>query len=348
MKKTCLLLLILIGVLYIREGYLIVRNDMPVKSTDKGSLSDIAEEVIAIPLETKPDCRLKYASRIKREGNELFLVSNSQIYHFDCSGKFINQVTFNKHFAVTDYVVDPIEKQLIVMDNRENVYYYDYKGVLLERKSLAGINPLKSPTRMIYHDRHIWLTAQSVSSSKEEPGRQHVDQWLYKFDTTLNLQDARKLTAADVGRFYLGGCFMPELAVAKGNVYAYSPSAQPEELLGDTLYLISRNKLNIHKNYSSILPVCIAGRYLVSTYFDANEEKRNYTFCYDRSENYAYQVTGGFEDNFYQTGKVPDLKAMDAYNNSFCYCRSGKEVKDAFPGRTEEENPVLFIVRMKA
>lgn len=171
MKKTCLLLLILIGVLYIREGYLIVRNDMPVKSTDKGSLSDIAEEVIAIPLETKPDCRLKYASRIKREGNELFLVSNSQIYHFDCSGKFINQVTFNKHFTVTDYVVDPIEKQLIVMDDRENVYYYDYKGVLLERKSLAGINPLKSPTRMIYHDRHIWLTAQSVSSSKEEPGR---------------------------------------------------------------------------------------------------------------------------------------------------------------------------------
>lgn len=286
MKKTCLLLLLFISILYIREGYHVLCNDIPVKSSDKGSLSDVAKEVIAIPLETKPDCRLNYATQIKREGNELFLVSKSQIYHFDCSGKFVNQVTYNNHFAVTDYVIDPIEKQLLVMDDRENVYYYDYAGVLLEKKSLAGINPLKSPTRMIYHDRHIWMTAQSVS-----PGRQYVDQWLYKFDTTLTLLDTRKLTAADLGRFYIGGCISPELSVAGGNVYAYSPSTQPEEILADTLYLINRNRLNIHKDYSSILPVCIAGRYLVSTYSYAADEELNYTFCYDRQNQRSGQIT---------------------------------------------------------
>lgn len=348
MKKTCLILLMMISIIYIKEGYHIFCNDIPVKSTDKGSLSDIAEEVIAIPLETNDNCRLKYATLIKRDRNDLFLVSNHQIYRFDCSGKFVNQVTSNTHFGVADYVIDPLEKQLIVMDNRENVYYYDYNGMLLERKSLTGINPLKSPTRMIYHDRYIWLTAQSVSPCKEEPGRQNVGQWLYKFDTALTLLDARKLMAADLGRFYLDGCFTPELAVNRGNVYAYSPSTQPEEILADTLYLINRNGLNIHKDYSSILPVCIAGRYLVSTYCDANEDKRSYTFCYDRRNNYSYNVAGGFDDNFYLTGKVPDLQSLDVYNQSFCYCRSGEEVKDAFPGRTEEDNPVLFIVRMKA
>ena len=234
------------------------------------------------------------------------------------------------------------------MDNEENVYYYDYDGTLLERKSLAGINPLKAPTRLMYYDRHIWLTAQALSPSKEDAGTQCMDQWLYKFDTTLNLQDARKLTAADLGRFYLGACFSTELSVADGNVYAYSPSTQPDELLADTLYLISRNQLNIHNDYSSILPLCIAGRYLVSTYSNAADEEENYTFCYDRREEYAYNVTGGFEDNFYHTGRVPDLKALDVYNSSFCYCRSGEKVKNAFPDRTEEDNPVLFIVRMKA
>lgn len=348
MKKTCLLLLLLVGIIYINEGYRIISDDMPVKSTTKGSLSDIADEVIAIPLETKSDCRLKYATQIKRDRNELFLVSNGQLYHFDCSGKFVNRITSNQHFPVADYVINPLERQLIVMDNEENVYYYDYDGTLLERKSLAGINPLKAPTRLMYYDRHIWLTAQALSPSKEDAGTQCMDQWLYKFDTTLNLQDARKLTAADLGRFYLGACFSTELSVADGNVYAYSPSTQPNELLADTLYLISRNQLNIHNDYSSILPLCIAGRYLVSTYSNAADEEENYTFCYDRREEYAYNVTGSFEDNFYHTGRVPDLKALDVYNSSFCYCRSGEEVKNAFPDRTEEDNPVLFIVRMKA
>lgn len=348
MKKTCLLLLLLVSIIYIKEGYQIFCNDNPVRCATRGSLSDVAEEVIAIPLETNENCRLRYATQIKRDRGDLFLVSNRQLYHFKCSGEFVNQITWNSRFPVADYVIDPLEKQLIVMDDSENVYYFDYDGVLIEQKSLAGINPLNSPTRMIYHDRHIWITAQSLTPCKEEPTKQNVDQWLYQFDTTLNLQSVRRLTAADLGRFYIGACFSTELSVADGNVYAYAPSLQPDELLADTLYLISRNKLNIHEEYSSILPLCIAGRYLVSTYSDAAEEQRNYTFCYDRYENYAYNVAGGFDDNFYQTGKVPDLKSLDIYNNSFCYCRSGEEVKKAFPDRTEEDNPVLFIVRMKA
>lgn len=347
MKKTCLLLLLFVSLLYIKEGYYIFCDNIPEKSTDKGSLSDVAEEVIAIPLETNSNCRLNHATQIKRDREDLFLVSNCQLYRFDCSGKFRNQVTYNNSFQVADYVIDPVEKQLIVMDNNENVYYIDYNGVLLEKKSLAGINPLKSPTRMIYHNRHIWMTAQSLSPCKEEPGKQNVDQWLYKFDTMFQLQDARRLTAADLGRFYIGAC-SPTLSVAKGNVYAYSPSIQPEEILADTLYLISRNKLSIHEDYSSILPLCIAGRYLLSTYCEAGEEERNFTFCYDRHEEYAYNVAGGFEDNFYHTGKVPDLQALDVYNNSFCYCRSAEDLKASFPERTAEDNPVLFIVKMKA
>ena len=38
MKKTCLLLLLLVGIIYINEGYKIISEDMPVKSTTEGSL----------------------------------------------------------------------------------------------------------------------------------------------------------------------------------------------------------------------------------------------------------------------------------------------------------------------
>ena len=104
MKKTCLLLLLLVGIIYINEGYRIISDDMPVKSTTKGSLSDIADEVIAIPLETKSDCRLKYATQIKRDRNELFLVSNGQLYHFDCSGKFVNRITSISPLPITSSI----------------------------------------------------------------------------------------------------------------------------------------------------------------------------------------------------------------------------------------------------
>ena len=51
MKKTCLLLLLLVGIIYINEGYKIISEDMPVKSTTEGSLSDAGNN-IRLPAET--------------------------------------------------------------------------------------------------------------------------------------------------------------------------------------------------------------------------------------------------------------------------------------------------------
>lgn len=348
MKKTCIFLLLIVWAIYIKEGYELLTADDPVKSVFTGTLSDVADEVIAIPLETNTNCQLEHATLIKRDQQDLFLVSNHQLYHFDCSGKFIKQITHNNQFPVADYTIDPINKQLLVMDNLSNIYYYDYLGVLQEVRNLAGIRSLKGSTHLSYYNHYIWITTQSLAPDREEPDRQIVEQWLYKFDSAFNPVEARKLTPVDLGRLYIEDCFSQEIGVANNNVYVHSASSQPAELLRDTLYLISQNKLNIHNEYASILPIRIGNRFLVSTHYNKTDIKQSYTFCFDHQERTSYNIKEGFEDNFYHTGKIPELQAMDIYNNTFCYCKSGEEVKKAFPDRKSNENPVLFIIKMKA
>ena len=353
MKRACTFLLLLILVTYAKEGYEKITIEAPVKCAEAGSLSDVAEEVIAIPLETNNRCLLKHAKLVKRDGNNIFLISKRQLYHFDRSGKFINQITFcevehENKILVSDYVINPVRQQLIVIDEEQNVHYYTYDGHLIGKLNIQKNRSWTAINHLSYYNNHLWVTAERIVKHSEEGDRQCLEQWLYKLDTTFNEVEARKLTSAELGRFTLGRNFSPEIAVANKNVYVQSPSMQPDLLLRDTLYLINQNKLDITSTYASILPVRLSGRFLISTYYNPHSTENNYIFCFDQEKDKAYNVKDGFDDNFYGTGKVADLQAMDVHSQSYCYSKTGKEAQMAFPDRKETDNPVLFIVKLKA
>ena len=82
MRKTFNLLFVCLIALYGRIGYQIIHNtDLP-QCQPEGSLSDVAEEVIAIPLETNKHCSLKKIRMIKRDREDLFLVSDRPFQQF--------------------------------------------------------------------------------------------------------------------------------------------------------------------------------------------------------------------------------------------------------------------------
>lgn len=351
MKRAFLLLLLLLSVAYLKEGYELITDNKTIESSNQGVLSDIAHEVIAIPLETNNRCILSHARQIRRDGNHLFLLNKRQLYHFTCSGKFVNQITFldashPNSLTVADYVVDPVKKQLIILDEEQNVHYYGYDGRLLSKITLPQPHPWQQLIKLSYYDRHIWATADQLTKSAESADY-CLEQWLYKFDTAFHPVEARKLSPADLGRSQICYLFNPEMAVANREVYVHAPSIDSDRLLEDTLYLISRNALSIETNNASILPLRISERFLISTHYNPVELQKSYTFCFDRQENKSYTVQEGFEDNFYHTGRIAELQAMDVSNTSYCYYKSGKEVRKAFPERKENDNPVLFIVKLK-
>lgn len=343
MKKGCILLLMIVFAVYIRQGYLILSTENPINNFTEGSLSSIAEEVTAIPLETNNQCKLTHARLIKRDKNELFLICNRELYHFNCAGKFINKITHNHRFLVSDYVIDPINKQIIILDNDEKIHYYNYAGELLTVKNISAKHPWNKLIKLAYYNNHIWATTENTTP---RDNKLYLEKWLYKFDINFQEVEANRLTNVDLGRLNPDCNFSPEPAVANNQVYAHSPSMQPDELLHDTLYLINKNNMGI-RSHSSVLPLRISKRFLLSMYHNPLSENMNYIFCFDQKEKCAYNLKGGFEDNFYHTGKIPELQALDMHNSSFCYCKSGDEVKQAFPDRKENDNPVLFIVKMK-
>lgn len=353
MKHTFGVLILILFLTYAKEGYRLITQDIRVKCALTRALSDVAEEVTAIPLETNANCMLGHATRIKREGNHLFLLSRYQLYHFDCSGHFINQITYNRNgdknqIQATDYVIDPIRKQLIVKDNYQNVQYYNYEGEFLGKTRIPIESAWGPMGKLAYYNQQIWVTTDRLIRHPEQNNLLCIEQWLYTFDTTFQKSEARKLNTAELGRLTIDHAYNLEIAVANNHVYVQAPSLQPERLMEDTLYLIGRNKLAITENYSSILPWRIGSRFLVSSFHNPSEAEKGYIFCFDRETERAYHVRGGLTDNFYNTGKVTDLQVLDIHSNSYCYYKSSQEVQKTFPDRKNTDNPVLFIVRMKA
>ncbi|MCD8264923.1 MAG: hypothetical protein LUD02_12855 [Tannerellaceae bacterium] len=113
--------------------------------------------------------------------------------------------------------------------------------------------------------------------------------------------------------------------------------------------LLQRNQLQITADSQhSILPLRINDRYLLSSFYSEGKEKLTYTFCYDRKKKEYIHMPGGLNDNFYHTGAVAGLQPLDLYNHSFCYLKTGDAVRNSFSGRKENDNPVLFIVKLKA
>ena len=142
MRKTFNLLFICLIALYGWIGYQVIHTtDLP-QCQPEGSLSDVAEEVIAIPLKTNGHCSLNKIKMIKRDREDIFLVSDRQLYHFNSSGQFLGQITAHlpgtrQPVELVDYAVDPVHNRLVVIGTGHEVYYYDYDGQLLFQSTKA-------------------------------------------------------------------------------------------------------------------------------------------------------------------------------------------------------------------
>ena len=140
MKRAFVLLSILCLLVCGLQGYKLLRNNNTTPNPFKGKLSDIADEVIAIPLRDTGELRIKSPQNIRQEGNNLFLVSEGVLYRFNREGQFICQITQPDEIEVAGYLVDAVKEQLIVLGNVNDIYYYTFDGQLLLKKKLKRID----------------------------------------------------------------------------------------------------------------------------------------------------------------------------------------------------------------
>jgi len=345
MKRTFYFLLFamtLVGGTFFYEAFL--SNNFSTYSI-KGALSEIADEVVAVPLKHTQEYKIKNARHVRQVGSNLFLVSNDALYRFSIDGEFLGRLTDPDVIKVGGYIIDSSYRQLIVLGNQDDIHYYSFDGELLGTKKLKSDLPHQRIQTASMYGENIWMAEErlTLDTDTQMVTSEYV---AVKYDRSFNQIESRSIRSAELGREQeLPFSFHPELAVHPdtGRLYVYSPSFNPEALLRDTLYLYG-NKNRIAATSDAVLsyPIRMGSRFWIS-----NNEPQESIFCYDTKRGHCWQLANGLEDNFYNTGEITTLRSMDIYNNNYYYFKSGDEVKEAFPEATSD-SLILFIVKVKA
>lgn len=369
MKRTFVILLAGMLLVYARQTYTIFTADAPPVRHQTGCLSDIAEEVVAIPLESPPGDSIDQARQIRREGRELFLINRGILYRFGCDGRFLSRITDPADIRVAGYVVNPVGRQLIVLGNTDDIFYYSFDGRLLEKKKLKSELPGHRMLTAAYHKGHIWSVEEKPAASPADmatpseaplktgkPSGTPLDKFereVVEYDTSFRRLDVHPLVEADLGREgRIAACFAPRLSVAEdtGALYAYEPMSTSEHLLRDTLYLKEKreNAGLTDTDAIRLYPLCFGSRMWISSYANAADPKQNYLFCYDTRQQAYWEVAGGLRDNFYQTGRIGRLEMVGLDSQLYSYCCSGKALRDSFPAVEAAKGSVVFFVTLKS
>lgn len=352
MKRTFSILLALFVIVYAKQVYDIYTTDYFLRSHTSGALSDIADEVIAIPLEAGNEQRIETAKNVRQVGNDLFLISNETLYRFTREGKFVCQITDPEEICVAGYVVNQALQELIVLGNTDDIFYFTYDGNIREKKKMKSDLPNHRLESFAMFGDKIW-TVEEGAYLDEDTLDVTIQKRVVTYDTAFQVLESRVLIPANLGRNQFMIPCQSRLLVDQdsGMVYAYSPEVLPDNLLQDTAFLSTTRKKQMSDSYAqqavSLFPLQFGNRFWISSYFNQADEQDDYLYCYDNVSKQSWQVSGGLKDNFYQTGSVLQLEAMDAFCGSFSFCKSGEEVKKAFPNRKAHDNAVVFIVKLK-
>ena len=357
MKKVGFLLLAIVLLTYGYQGYKVVElytNDV-VKIKSSAKLSDITEKILPVPLDTPPDTgAVKHVKRVRRDGDNLFLLSDNRLLHFDMQGKFINRIAGESNpendVKIVDYVLNTDKHQALVVDSERNIRTFDYNGRLISNIRIDKL--WNRITAFAFHDGCLWVTAESLAANYGNPESYRIEHKLYQLDLNMNEIYSMTLRTSGIKKSTMfNGLLVDELLADEQGVYAYATVSDSQHLLEDTLHIAQQKKIPLlykdaHYGMACIYPVRKGKRYYLSTN-DNRSAGDGLTFCYDDKTLTAYMLSDGFKDDFYHTGKVSDLQPMDMYNDSYCFLKSGKDIARKFSERAKNDDaPVLFIFKL--
>ena len=147
------------------------------------------------------------------------------------------------------------------------------------------------------HNNRIFTTEECVHGDTAGQTAT-IEKQIVEYDSSFHKLQSHTIRPVDLERSACPiGCLAPEVAVepGSGTVYAYAPSYQPGNLLRDTLYIKQKRQSQALENLAGkntlpLLPIRMGSRFWVSTYYNAEDESKNYTFCYDTEKERCWQV----------------------------------------------------------
>ena len=245
MKRTFTLLFLTLMLTYGWQGYRLATDDGRVACAPEGRLSDIAETVTAICLDTNT-LRPEQIRNVQCDRKHIFFTSAGRLYHFMTSGRCVGEIGGGgQPLEVVDYAVDPTHQQLIVLGRDGVIHYYTYDGVCTGKSRLPHEENWLAVGDIAYYDGGLWLTVDRTGSQNLSGGTP-VEQWLYRLDRECQITERRQLHAADTGRVAVDYLPRPQIGIAHGRVYTYVPGTPSNYILGTCLHLRARDTFQLY------------------------------------------------------------------------------------------------------
>ena len=326
-----------------------VQMDKPEK------ISAISESVEIIQLQTLEDNILGRVTKIAVTDNFIFVASFKEgLFQFDKKGQFIRQIGSvgkgpGEYKSVPSMLVDS-DKELIYVASSPKIISYDFEGNLINE-----FLTIRYPEMLSLMDGKLRVATSKLGILQEDGN--YLNQNLsYSLNEQGNIIDSMVLRSVKTET--TSGALPPSglsfIHKVNSDYLVYYPVLIEELLIRDTLYRIEEEQLVPHLKLNfgdidkentpfAITDIYKSSRFVFSTYF---YDRVSRLFCYDEKEKKSYNLSDGFEDDIYQTGRTK-LLPLDLANDELFYLKYGYELESIMEGVTEASNPVLFLVKLK-
>ena len=329
-------------------------------------LSEIADSVHPIILETKPECLIARINKVKFSREFIYVSDGHYVTQFDKEGNFIRHI--NKRGRGPGEIVQVLD--FCIGETGNYIYILSYKKLGKYKINGQLINETTLPlfsTQVEYVNYSLWLISENVAIKKDD-GKSHNISYLAQFNTSMEQIDSTLLY--DIGLkqgFVALNPMLINFSFVKSGVYFYKPVVLIEPVVRDTLMKLENNKLipamkfNFGENLNQLIinqkqiinvppykKFLIFGIYATMQNFFIHYSLKDihYFICYDTNKNSILNTTEGFEDDFYGSGKVI-LKPVNYATNFMYFTKNGFEVFDKLGLVDENSNPVIFKVFLR-
>ncbi len=320
------------------------------------NLSDFVVNSEMVKLETNDSCLIGAVSHVEITVNYIFVNDYKNLFQFDKNGKFIRKIgrvgrgphEYTSIINFTCYAND----ERIYISTLGKILCFDFQGNFIEE-----IEKYTRFDRLNVYNNQLW--AFFTSYGRLDDGRYENRNIMYQYSLEGGvLKDTILLKKIQMdNQVAVGGIIYQYLSEASGNTYLYCPILIKEPTIRDTLYSIKENRLipalkvdmsdfatsdDKGKNVN-INNINRSEKYLFVEYLYKRKPR---LFIYDFLTSIQHNLTEGFNDDIFETGKIL-LRPLDLNFNQMYFMKDAYELVDIVDGIDENSNPVIFIVDLK-
>lgn len=331
-------------------------------------LSEIAADILYIPLETKDEFVCGDSYDIRYVNNEIIVGTNRKFYHLDMAGNYLNTIGTRgegpeEYNVGLLYFLDPYKKYLYVQDFHE-LTCYTFDGKFVKKVKTPNLNMGEAER---FGENYIIYSNDTYFANKNEPNQLFIIDELGKVTKKIKgyIEEGKRygtiLSSRDIVYTFNGFVnFKPALenviyriddSMKKKIVYKFKCGLKDIDISKNEIDVRNRNRsisiYQVHETQKYLfLLYGLEKRICCGMYDKQKKTFKNVRIVDDLSGGIDFVPAGRCYGGFLQMAYFPSVfKERKSYGSSSLSHRR-KEFEHIL-SLDDEDNPVLVVVRLK-